>query len=128
MFEFHGWVNVNVDDRDDPEMDVLRSRQDSAIERIRSAISEIDDRSSHFDVRRLGNGLIVLMAHGLRNHRYQPVIDLLRWVAAELPNSRGFLHVLDDEDPRGIANSDRYEVWRLRDGRMTEQAEKDTEV
>jgi len=27
VFEFHGWVTVYVDDRDDPEMDVMRVRR-----------------------------------------------------------------------------------------------------
>jgi len=32
VFEFHGWVTVRVDDRDDPEMDVMRVREQHAID------------------------------------------------------------------------------------------------
>jgi hypothetical protein len=66
----------------------------------------------------------VLFAHGLRNHRYEPVIDLFRWVAEELPHSYGLLYVRDDEDHGREANYDNeFRVWRLARGRFEELAD-----
>ena len=134
MFEFHGWAMIRVDDRDDPDPEVLRQREEEALALLGNALREADDGFSLFDLRRTGNGLIVLLAHGLRNHRYRPVIDLFRRVATELPFSYGLLYVQDDEDGlRGTADaqsahpapnrSNEFRVWRLGRGEFEEQAD-----
>lgn len=124
MFEFHGWATIRVDDRDDPDMDVVDSREEEAIARLREAMQMADDRFSLFDLRRTSNGLIVLFAHGLRNHRYQPVIELFRWVATELPFAYGLLYVYDDEDTnRGGTLDNEFRVWRLARGQFGEYAD-----
>jgi len=120
VFEFHGWATIRIDDRDDPDMDVIRSREDAAMARLRAAIREADDEFSLFDLRLTGNGLIVLLAHGLRNHRYSAVIDLFRWVAAELPDSYGLLYVRDDE---ADGQDNEFRAWRLARGRVEEGAD-----
>jgi hypothetical protein len=79
-------------------MDVIHGREEAAIAGLREAMREADDLFSLFDLRRTGNGLIVLLAHGHCNHRYEPVTDLFRWVAAELPDSYSLLYVHDDDD------------------------------
>lgn len=124
MFEFHGWATLWVDTSDDPDLPVQRAREDAAIERVRAAVQVAEDVFSHFDVRRTGNGLIVLIAHGLRNHRYQPVITLFREVAAMLPDSYGLLYVHDDEDlSRGGNYTDTFRVWRVARGELAEVAD-----
>ncbi len=121
MFEFHGWATIRVDDRDDPDTSVIETREDAAMARVREAIQKADDEFSLFDLRRTGNGLIVLVAHGLRNHRYEPVIDLFRWVASALPFTYGLLYVHDDEDThRGANCENEFRVWRLARGEFQE--------
>jgi hypothetical protein len=122
MFEFHGWVVIRAHDRDDPDPDVLLDREEAVVERVRTAIGDVDDKFSLFDLRRTGNGLIVLFAHGLRNHRFEPVIELFRRITVEVPDAYGVLYVHDDEDPRS-SNSFRNEfrVWRMARGTIEER-------
>ena len=85
---------------------------------LRSAMNQAHDEFCFFDLQQCGNGMIVLIAHGLRNHRYEPVIDLFHWVAQNLPHSYGLLHIQDDELPG--EDSD-LKVWRLANARLTER-------
>src|SRR5262245_50638294 len=102
-------------------MSVIHAREEAAIVRLREAMRAADDEFSLFDLRRTSNELIVLFAHGLRNHRYEPVIALFRWVAAELPDSYGLLYVHDDEvHDRGPDHENSFRVWRLARGRFEE--------
>jgi hypothetical protein len=116
VFEFHGWATIRVPD---PDIDPVRRRELEAVAvaRLREAIARADDAFSLFEVRQTSNELIVLYAHGLRNHRYQPAIELFRWVAAELPDSYGLLYVHDDE-VEGQAHE--FRVWRLARGQFEE--------
>ena len=125
MFEFHGWATIVVDDTDDADLSVLGAREAVAVEQLRAAIRDADDSFSHFDLRQCGNGLIVLNAHGLRNHRYEPVIVLFRWVAENLPFAYGLLHVHDDEDQRdrGSDHSNCFRVWRIARGSFDEMTD-----
>ena len=119
MFEFHGWATIRVPD---PNIDpATRQRLEAvAVARLREAIARADDQFSLFDVRQTGNELIVLYAHGLRNHRFRQVIELFRWVAAELPESYGLLYAHDDE-AEGQENE--FRVWRLARGTFEERAD-----
>ncbi len=124
MFEFHGWLAIRVDDHDDPDMSVIHGREEEAVARLREAMRKADDEVSLFDLRSTSNGLIVLLVHGLRNHRYEPVIDLFRWVSSDLPLSYGLLYVQDDEDPRRDGEHvNEFRVWRLARGEFGESAD-----
>lgn len=50
MFEFHGWATILLDDRDDPDMNVIQGRQDAALVRLREAMQAADDQFSLFDL------------------------------------------------------------------------------
>jgi len=52
-----------------------------------------------FEIRETSNGQIVVVMHGLRNHRQAGPRELFGWVGAEYPLSYGLLYVHDDEDP-----------------------------
>gem|GEM_PF-583804 len=119
MFEFHGWATIRVPE---PDIDPARRRELEAVAvvRLREAIARADDQFSLFDVRQTGNELIVLYAHGLRNHRFRPVIELFRWVATELPDSYGLLYAHDDE-AEGQENE--FRVWRLARGAFEERTD-----
>jgi hypothetical protein len=127
MFEFHGWLSLCVDDRDDPDTAVLEARLDAAETDLRREIEAVDDGLSVFEVRRAGNGLRFLAVHGLRNHRYAPLFELFRWAARNLPDSYGLLYVRDDEDDRapgaednGADTTNAFRVWRVAQGRFDE--------
>ncbi|MGE0608625.1 MAG: Imm7 family immunity protein [Pirellulales bacterium] len=125
MFEFHGWATIEVDDTDDPDLSVIRARKEKAVEQLQIALTVADDDFSWFELRTAGNGLTVLSAQGLRNHRYEPVIDLFRWVARNLPFAYGLLYVRDDEDrgDRGSDNSNCFRVWRIARGMFEEMTD-----
>ena len=122
MFEFHGWLSLEVDDRDDPDPTILDERLDLAERGLLGQIEKAGDGASVFELRRAGNGLRYLAVHGLRNHRYLPVIDLFRWAAENLPEAYGLLYVRDDEDERDedmdITNA--FRVWRVAQGKCSE--------
>lgn len=66
MYEFHGWINVVAG-----EAFTGSSQEDQAAiaaltERLREAVEQI---GGWFEVRLTFNGRIVVVAHGLRNHR-----------------------------------------------------------
>jgi hypothetical protein len=123
MFEFHGWATIRVPDTDDGDFKPIgfkpigRGPEVEAIKRVRAAINDVHDEFSLFEVSRTSNGQTVLLAHGLRNHRFEPVIDLFRWVATELQESYGLLYVHDDEAPE---RGNEFRVYRLTRGRFEE--------
>lgn len=128
MFEFHGWAVIKVDDLDDQGRDVftleeLEAQVNQADASLRIALAEMRDNFCVFEIQHTCNGLRYLNVHGLRNHRYEPVIDLFRWVAANLPASYGLLYVHDDEDNgrTGHDYSNCFRVWRLARGHLSEQ-------
>lgn len=125
MFEFHGWLSLRTDDRDDPDLAVLEERLDSAESALGREIEMVDDGISVFEVRRAGNGLRYLAVHGLCNHRYAPVFNLFRWVAENLRDSYGLLYVRDDEDDRGDKTdyTNVFRVWRVAQGSIEEHTD-----
>ena len=120
MFEFHGWANIQID-YDSPFIDRVHQIGAGpwyeAVKALRTAVNDAHDEFSLFDIQQCGNGMLVLMAHGLRNHRFEPVIDLFRWVAENLPGSYGLLYIEDDELPD---EETRFKAWRRANGRLTE--------
>jgi hypothetical protein len=125
MFEFHGWLSIHSDDRDDPDPVVLEERLNSAESALLREIEKADDDFSVFEIRRAGNGLRYLSVHGLSNHRYEPVINLFRWAAENLTESCGLLYVWDDEDRRGVDadHTNVFRVWRVAQGKIDEYAD-----
>src|SRR5262249_43200938 len=98
MFEFHGWATIRVAEPEHPDYKPIgRGTEVEAIKRVRAAINDAHDEFSLFDVRQTSNNMIVLLAHGLRNHPFEPVVALFRWLAAELPDSYGLLYIHEDE-------------------------------
>src|SRR5262245_266843 len=77
MFEFHGWATIRVAEPDHAEFKPIgRGTEVDAIKRVRAAINEVHDEFSLFDIRQTSNNLIVMIAHGLRNHEFEPVVEL----------------------------------------------------
>ena len=121
MFEFHGWANIRIPEVNDSDVRPIgRGPEVEAIKRVRATINEVHDEFSLFEVKQTGNGQIVLMAHGLRNHKFAPVIELFRWVALELPASYGLLYIHDDE---AAGQDNEFRVWRLALGQFEELAD-----
>ncbi len=99
MFEFHGWISVQIDDSDDADASVLATRADAAAAAIRDLLPEYEDGFSLFELRQTGNELLMLIAHGLRNHRQENAILLFTRVGSLFPCSYGLLYYHDDEHP-----------------------------
>jgi hypothetical protein len=96
MFEFHGWANIRLPEEEEAQSNSVTepgkvikigSREDQAIKLVRAALNDVHDEFSTFDVQRTSNGMIVFYTHGLRNHTYQPVIQMFEWIASTLPDS-----------------------------------------
>lgn len=77
MFQFHGWLSIEVDDQDDPDLAILDERMDLAVSALRRKIALVEDDFSVFEVRQAGNGLCYVAVHGLRNHRYTACLQSL---------------------------------------------------
>ncbi|MBP8002467.1 MAG: hypothetical protein KA314_23600 [Chloroflexi bacterium] len=124
MYEFHAWATIRVEDNDE-DLDVLTAREEKAIEQLKEVIEAADDKFSLFELTRTGNGMIVFLAHGLCNHRYEPVLDVFRWITKSLPDSYGLLYIHDDEDHReGEPESDNcFRVWKMALGKLTEESD-----
>jgi Immunity protein 7 len=116
MFEFHGWMRVEVNDSDDVDPPVLREREAAAQKVVQQLIADYTDDFSLMELRQSGNGLMTLIAHGLRNHRQREAITLFESVAKALPDSYGLLYYHDDEHP---SESNAFRVLRFVRGRAT---------
>jgi|SaaInlStandDraft_1057018.scaffolds.fasta_scaffold133568_2 hypothetical protein len=114
---FHGWINIQVDDKDDPDFKTLTLRMDEALIKLKKKVEEVDDSFCHFQVGKAGNDMNFLNVHGNRNHRFRPVIELFHWVAENLQESYGLLYVWDDEH-KDFDNE--YRVYKVAQGKCTE--------
>lgn len=114
---FHGWLQIELAEIESASGTDDLQREEDAIAAVRKRIDAALDTISLFDVRRGGNGLIVLTAHGVRNHRNEQAIDLFRWCAAEFPESFGLLHVWDDEHSE---HGNSFRVYRCARGECAE--------
>jgi hypothetical protein len=125
MFEFHGWVVITVDDPDDADLPILETQLDQAEAALAHAIADATDDFCVFEIHYTCNALRYLNVHGIRNHRYQPVIDLFQWIADHLSACYGLLYVRDDEDRVRVGQdfTNCFRVWRLARGQLTEQAD-----
>ena len=123
MFEFHGWATIRVPGAGDSDIRPIgRGPEVEAIKRVRAAINDAHDEFSLLEVHQTGNGQTVLIAHGFRNHRFEPVIELFRWVAGQLPSSYGLLYVRDEEE-EAAGRDNEFRVWRLARGRFEQLAD-----
>jgi hypothetical protein len=128
MFEFHGWAVITVDDLDDEGHDTLRlatiaAKMADAEAALQVALANATDTFCVFEIQHTCNALRYLTTHGVRNHRYQPVIDLFQWIADHLPACYGLLYIHDVEDMTRTGDdfSNCFRVWRLARGQLTEQ-------
>jgi PAS domain-containing protein len=96
---FHGWIQIQLAEIETASGADDLKREEEAIAAIHGKIGLAADSISLFRIERGGNGMLVLTAHGVRNHRNEQAIDLFRWVESEFPDSFGLLHVWDDEHP-----------------------------
>jgi len=115
---FHGWLQIELREIEAASRADNLQREEDAIVAVRKRIDSILDMISYFDVRRSGNGLIVLTAHGVRNHRNEQVIDLFRWSVAEFPESFGLLYIWDSEHPE---HDNCFRVYRCARGNCVER-------
>jgi hypothetical protein len=117
VYEFHGWINIWACDPDEGGL----AEAEAAIVAIRARLAQAEQEiGGWFEVRGTFNGQIVLVAHGLRNHRQAGPAELFRWVGEQYPLSYGLLYVHDDEDP---TRSNEFVVYRLAHGAVTEFAD-----
>jgi len=115
MFEFHGWAVIKVSAQADAAAQAMRKEQ--ALAFVRAAVTKAQDEISLLDVAQGGNGLTVLRLHGLRNHRRDGALNLLRRIATELPESYGVLYIHAPEAP---AHDNCFRVFRMARGRVEE--------
>jgi hypothetical protein len=117
MFEAHGWATTRLSADGGAEGEATQYPDlRSEIEKVVGAAANVVAR---FDADL--NGSAILTVSASKNHRYEGVIDLFRWVAQHYPGSYGLLYVHDAEDARGFDND--FRVWRLARGRITELAD-----
>jgi hypothetical protein len=117
MYEFHGWVNIVAAEPGEGSWQEDQAAIAALMERLREAREQV---GGWFEVRETSNGQIVVVAHGLRNHRRGGALELFRWIGERYPWSYGLLFVLDDEDP---ARGNEFVVYRLARGVLTEHAD-----
>ena len=119
MFQVQGWAIVSSDTYE------INGSDDA---RLLTALKEQIDltRSTniiiHLDVG-LNGDLHVLSIAGHKNHRYEPVIDLFDWLAANGPGSYGLLYVQDDEDFKRGSYENEFRAWKLARGVLEEQSD-----
>ena len=115
MFEFHGWVNIKVDDTDDADIDILDTRLNDLSDQIENRIKNFEWPNCILRVFRGLNGENHLLMTGFQNHRDQEIIDFFYWIAARQPFSYGLLHIRDDED-KGYENV--FRVFSMTSGKI----------
>jgi hypothetical protein len=117
VYEFHGWINIRACDPDEGGL----AQAEAAIVALRARLARAEQEiGGWFEVRDTFNGQIVVVTHGLRNHRQPGPPELLRWIGEKYPLSYGLLYVHDDEHP---AQNNEFVVYRLAHGRVTEFAD-----
>jgi hypothetical protein len=115
MFEFHGWINIVVDGLNSGIM-ASRLLQETTLTTVRQIIAKHSDDFSLFEARVTSNDMVVVLAHGLRNHRREEAIRLFSAIGEAFPQAFGLLHVHDDE----AADFNNFRVFRLTRGTVQE--------
>lgn len=117
MFEYHGWVTIQVS-ADGDEPDGLLER---AVERVGRVVREFGN-AQLVDLR-YANGVPVLHLGGVLKRPSTVGASLLHLfirVGELAPASYGLLHVHDDED---FAHGNEFRVYRMVRGQVTECAD-----
>ncbi|RZQ62130.1 Imm7 family immunity protein [Amycolatopsis suaedae] len=117
MYEYHGWVTIQVS-ADESEPDGLLDR---AVERVGRLVREFA-APGLVDLR-WANGVPVLHLGGVLKRPSTLGPELIRLFArvGELaPGSYGLLYVLDDED---FGHDNEFRVYRMARGQVTERAD-----
>ena len=118
MYQFHGWIRVVAEaEPGDGNLADDEAAMAALAERLREAGEQV---AGWFEVRRTFNEMIVVVAHGLRNHRQEGPLELFRWVGARDPWSYGLLYVWNGEDPQ---RGNEFVVYRLARGVLSEHAD-----
>ena len=120
MFEFHGWVNIKMDNSDDADIDILDTRLNELSDKIEEEINNTEWPNCVIHLFRGLNGENHLIMTGFRNHRQQKIINLFRWIAERQSFSYGLLHVRDDEES-GYENV--FRVFSMVRGKVKESTE-----
>jgi hypothetical protein len=117
VYEFHGWINIRASDPDEGDF----AEAQAAIVAIRAHLARAcEEIRGWFEIRDTFNGQIVVVTHGLRNHRQEGPPELFRWIGERYPLSYGLLYVHDDED---LSRGNEFVVHRLAHGKLTEFAD-----
>jgi hypothetical protein len=113
MFEFYGWACIRSDTYESDEAD------NRLLTSLREKVGLLEQ---HNIVATVSKGFLnTLTVVGHKNHRYEAVIDLFRWLAEDGPGSYGLLYVQDDEDhQRDDDYQEVFRVWRLARGTLQE--------
>lgn len=111
MFEFHGWLTV------DGALDAKGIIDVRLIELVASAGV---GSGSICEVRLTSNELLVVQAHGLQNHRNEPLIRVFKEIAETWPESYGLLYVWDQEHKQ-LYNE--FQVFRFARGSVEEMTD-----
>jgi Immunity protein 7 len=115
MFEFHGWITVQVAD---PE-EITEEQEEVALQRIQKKVAETQQETyGWFEVKTSMNNLTVIVAHGLRNHTQPMPLELFVWVGENYPLSYGLLYIHDNE--WDLKRDNEFVVYRLAQGKITE--------
>jgi hypothetical protein len=117
VFEFHGWISVWTRDPNGGSYDDLPAKMEDCLRTIRSRLADERYEGSWFEIRETVNEQIVLVMHGLRNHRRGEVFDLFKWVGERYPFSYGLLFTTDDED---MERENEFTTYRLAHGKVAE--------
>jgi hypothetical protein len=103
MFEAYGWANLgNTEDLAPLEAEIAR-------------VAVSDFVQIHLIPRLNWTGAVVTIA-ACRNHRYEAVIDLFRWLASNVVDAHGVLFVRDQESE----HDNEFRVWRLARGSLAD--------
>jgi hypothetical protein len=116
MFSVFGWAKISCSTK---EIDQLEDKK--VLEKLEALIEKynIDGLIEIRLYKSLNGSLNALSIVGLRNHLYEKIIDLYRWLAENAPGSYGLLYIHDDE-----SNFDNeFRILRLARGKLSEESD-----
>ena len=123
MFEFHGWIAINEDESDEPDIAESDRRREVLCDEIESMIKILESENRSFHLHRELNGQSHLVFCGFHNHRDERIIDFFNEVGSRQPASYGKLHVRDDEDSRGSKGENAMMQWTMTRGIVAESTD-----
>ena len=116
MFSVFGWATIScsTNEIDQAEDKKILEKLDEQIEKYR-----IDGLIEIRLYKTLNGSLNALSIVGSRNHRYEKIIDLYRWLADNATGSYGLLYIHDDES--NFENE--FRVLRLARGKISVESD-----